>query len=265
MMKGPIVTCKLVGRMGNQMFELATAMSYAWKYGLEFRAPSQTENEQYWPKRFINFPEVNVRAFGRKIYIPEPTHAYHPLQYRQQIEGREGLVVIDGYRQSELYFHNHRLGILSAFAIPYKARPDVCSIHIRLTDYVTFQDKHPPVTKDYLRRAISTIIELTGVRKFLIFSDDQPAAMQMIENEVLPQLHQNTVNVMYVNADTDMEELSLMSGCEHNIIANSSFSWWGAWLNQNNKKIVIAPAIWFGPGNANLTAKDIYCQNWLKL
>ena len=73
------------------------------------------------------------------------------------------------------------------------------------------------------------------------------------------------LDIEYSEGRNEVEDLEYMSSCSHNIICNSTFSWWGAWLNQNPDKIVISPQAneWFGSGNAHLNTKDLLCEGWL--
>ena len=89
---------------------------------------------------------------------------------------------------------------------------------------------------------------------FIIFSDD----IKWCKNNFIGD------KFTFIEGEKDYIDLWLMSLCNHNIIANSSFSWWGAWLNQNPNKKVIAPINWFGP-EKKLNPKDIYCKNWIKI
>jgi hypothetical protein len=91
-------------------------------------------------------------------------------------------------------------------------------------------------------------------KKFLIFSDDIQWCKQNF-----PEMK----NFVYIEGQKDYEDFLLMSLCNHNIICNSSFSWWAAWINQNSNKIVIAPKKWFGPAYSHFDTKDLYCDGWI--
>jgi len=179
---------------------------------------------------------------------------------------------LDGYWQSEKYFCDFRLAIQNE--IKLKNEESECyknilseigsiqspiSLHIRRGDY-----EHDPIIKkilscctmSYYDQAIKFVTrDLTGV-KFFIFSDDI--------NWVKENFKIN-FPVFYVTGNniTNYEEMILMSKCKHNIIANSSFSWWGAWLNENPGKIVVAPKKWFN--NPKADQKDIIPESWIKI
>jgi hypothetical protein len=169
---------------------------------------------------------------------------------------------LDGYYQNERYFKEYRENILSLFSIDESTKnyltekysdisfDNTCSIHVRRGNYVERQHFHPLQTVEYYKRAISIIGEKT---LFLIFSDDIEWCkinLDFIENKI------------FISGNLDYQDLYLMSMCNHNIIANSSFSWWGAWLNKHINKKVIYPSHWFNNGP---DSTQIGGENWIKI
>lgn len=110
------------------------------------------------------------------------------------------------------------------------------SVHVRRGDYLNYQDKFVILGEEYYRHAVAIIKERTTNPKFFVFSDDST----YVKEKFGVLFGENVVYVSQYNF-SDFEDLSLMSACKHNIIANSSFSWWGAWLNQNQTPTVVAP------------------------
>jgi hypothetical protein len=105
---------------------------------------------------------------------------------------------------------------------------------------------------DYFEAAMKRIPSGTT---FVVFSDDI--------NWCRENFSKDDKNILFIEGNLDYEDISLMSLCDHNIISNSTFSWWAAWLNDNPSKIVIAPKNWFGPAYSNLSTEDLYCPGWL--
>lgn len=131
------------------------------------------------------------------------------------------------------------------------------SIHVRRGDYVTdiaTALHHGALPISYYKGAVEEIYRYTAEPTFVVFSDDIEWAKS---NLPLPQ----TIIFVSDNTIQDYEELKLMSACEHHIIANSSFSWWGAWLNPKNNKTVIAPKQWFT--RASFNASSIVPKEWI--
>jgi hypothetical protein len=130
---------------------------------------------------------------------------------------------------------------------------DTCSIHVRRGDYLGLQNHHPIQPIEYYQKAINIIGE---EKHFLIFSDD----IKWCEENF-----SFLKNKTFVSENLDYEDLYLMSMCNNNILANSTFSWWGAWMNQNENKQVIIPSKWFGISNLHLNTNDLFCDKWIKL
>ena len=133
------------------------------------------------------------------------------------------------------------------------------SLHVRHGDYVTNADTnsfHGVCSLDYYKNAVSKIKQEMPL-PFFIFSDDIIWAKENLD------FIGNMTFIEYNGATPDHEEMYLMSLCQHNIIANSSFSWWGAWLNQNPNKIIIAPQNWFN--DVSLDTKDLIPNEWIRL
>lgn len=238
-----MVTTNLFAGMGNQMFMLAAMLGYAKKHNMPYFAPRQTIAPHIWPTYFPQFPTgVPKSHFFR---YKEPEHSYTEIPFKENIE-------IEGYFQSEKYFNHCRQDIIDAFQIPYKRLDGFVSLHVRRGDYLKCPDKHPVITYEYIAEAVKYFIG-KGYSSFLVCSDDiKWCRLNLKPLEVYGAVFTFSTETNPIN------DLALMSCCEHNIIANSSFSWWANYLNQNPDAICIAPKNWFGPGNSHLSTKDLY-------
>ena len=131
------------------------------------------------------------------------------------------------------------------------------SLHIRRGDYVS-NIAHGTCDLSYYRKAVEYFINLYGKNlEIFAFSDDP----SWVKNNLKLPVNINFITHNY--SDNNYEDLRLMSCCNHNIIANSSFSWWGAWLNTNPNKIVIAPKLWYA--NQKIENRDITPKDWLRI
>jgi hypothetical protein len=128
-----------------------------------------------------------------------------------------------------------------------------CSIHVRRNNYLNLQNYHPVLNVDYYNKAIS-IMKNNGVTRFLIFSDDQNWCRYNFIGDEFSFIK-----------DVDYVELFTMARCTYHIVSNGSFGWWGAWLGEAEKTIVIAPEVWFGNNLPTDHALDIVPNRWLKL
>jgi hypothetical protein len=165
-------------------------------------------------------------------------------------------IKLEGYFQSQKYFQDSRSVLLADFEFPVVSddknketiqqiakSSSTVSLHVRRSDYLTavHKDNHPVCSVQYYEEALSVLKARVGDVRCVVFSDDIPWA-----KENLQFLGADGIFVSHNSGSSSYEDMRLMSLCSHNIIANSSFSWWGAWLNRSPEKIVIAPAQWFG-------------------
>src|SRR6185503_4083819 len=158
-----MITCDLMGRLGNQLFQMAAAICHAVKNNLEYCIPRKTLNEQVWPK-YIQVDKCCEDVSYTVAMYKESTHAYREIDKMDNIKLR-------GYFQSEKYFKVCRDFIIKAFGLKWEMKEGWVSIHVRLGDYLVQQDKHPPVTTEYLASAVEWM-HGKGYTKFLVFSDD---------------------------------------------------------------------------------------------
>ena len=176
-------------------------------------------------------------------------------------------IYLDGYWQSEKYFKDIRTDILNIYKIPdsfYRENEDLLteieqtnsvSLHVRRGDYLSDQNKKiygGICTRYYYESALEIVRQKLKDIKIYIFTDDPQWVKTNFADKDAVVVE---VNIKKNNAF----DLFLMSKCKANIIANSSFSWWGAWLNQNTDKIVVSPGKWFN----NHDIADVVCEEWL--
>lgn len=251
-----MVTCDLIGRLGNQAFQLSAAYAHALRNGFEFRFPPSTYNQRIWPMYFRN-KSFRPSYYRNKIepYF-EKRHCFDPIPPIDNIK-------LVGYFQSEKYFSDYRVEVLNMLGLDQvKSRDDPyeAAIHVRRGDYVTLSDKHPPITLNYINEAIDTLIYM-GVYKFSVFSDD---IKWCIGNIKFTHGGSSVITNFHKPGDAKAD-LIKMASFKHQIISNSTYSWWAAYANPYEEKHVIAPKIWFGEGNSNLETFDIIPEKWLKL
>lgn len=193
---------------------------------------------------------INMDSFKLLYHYNEPSYTYSPLPKNDNI-------LFEGYFQSEKYLNREK--ILKLYSIDNdtmnyikkkysKIISNSVSIHVRRGDYIYKQDRHPVIDISYYNQAIKYF---NYCDNFLIFSDDIEWCKKNFTGN----------KFIFIEGEADYIDLWLMSLCNHNIIANSSFSWWGAWLNQNPNKKVISPKIWFGP-NKKLDTRDLIPLDW---
>lgn len=243
-----MVTCKLMGGMGNQMFQIAATIALAFRSDSDYGIPA-TFSDAKRKIAFGHFPLASER--DARFFYREPSFTYNEIPYQDGI-------CIDGYFQSEKYFSDFRKGVIDAFGLSYEKNKGVVSIHIRRGDYMELEQFHPFVSQEYITDSIYHFYA-KGYKNFLVFSDDMDWCRKTLSGTNFP-----LCRFQYSNGKSESDDIRRMSGCEHNIIANSSFSWWGAWLNRNPEKIVIAPKRWFGK-SMNHDTKDLIPENWIRL
>lgn len=279
------------GGLGNQMFQYA--MYCKQKHlGKEVRADVSAYAEREGCMPFVLcdvFPRISLQlvkdeetayylAAQNKKNVLDKVIAAFWWQKRDYTSEKENGVFdkrvfslkkgfLDGYWQTEKYFSDIREELLKAFQFEIadsslrkyadRIRDNSVSVHVRRGDYLKFPDIYGGICgRDYYRKAMDFFCEQNPETVFYVFSDDKEWVQKAF----------NEYNAVVVEKDffsdyDDWYDMYLMSQCNHNIIANSSFSWWGAWLNQNKNKQVVSPRKWF---NGEKTS-DIWCPEWIKM
>lgn len=262
-----MVTTRFIGRLGNSMFQVAAAIGYAKRYGYAWAAPFDAR-ESSIHQVFSDLPKT-----GNHHQTYPKRDGYDPQWFDyQEIPNVGPDVLLAGYWQSYKYFQHCEDEVRKVFQLDINPI-DAVSIHVRRGDYVQYANSFPPVTVEYIDRALWTISGTWGGwEKLIVFSDD----IQWCK-ENLPQIFPDHKDAFeFSEGRTEREDLSLMASCSHHIIANSSFSYWGAWLGHNKNKIVVAPhpESWYGPENGmtkwyNEQGKqpipDMLPEEWIKI
>jgi len=288
---------KIWGGLGNQMFQYATAKALSMRSRQELKL----DTSFYSQDSSATKRELQLSIFGETLHIatekdlkkvlgllffkpflkvwkrllhygfPSLKYLNDPdFVYNQRTEKISTDCYMEGYWQSYRYFENYRDVLLESFSFPEIIKKNVseiantiagnvtASIHIRRGDYVSSKstnDFHGVCDIAYYNSAIAYLKARYPDLYILVFSDD----IEWVK-EHLPVSGKH----LYVTNGNrhPAEDMYLMSICNHNVIANSSFSWWAAWLNRNNNKVVIAPQKWF---NTDLPTNDLIPAKWIRM
>lgn len=288
-----LIYSKISGGLGNQLFQYAAGRALAVRHGMPLALdPSWFEHipKSNTPRTFelahyalaarvtVGYERLlcrlhNGQIVGRLAWLPRPWRHVREksFDYEEFNIGRTGSVYLDGYWQSYRYFEHCRNTILAELTppVPMSAQDQVLasmmhgqqavSVHVRRGDYVSnakAMQNHGVASLNYYRQAIARMHQRFADARFFVFSDDLEWARA---NLPLPA---NAVYVGHNGPENAFQDLRLMTLCSGHIIANSSFSWWGAWLSMAPSKHVIAPASWFADGRAT---PDLIPPDWERL
>lgn len=261
-----MVTCNLVGRTGNQLFQVATTIATAKRHGLPYHIPAHTLNNKEWPPAFTTLTNPDYNESLPMVSIRETQHSYQEIHIPKEHYDKN--VVLNGYFQSYKYFDDYREEILELFefeslwVFSETITEMFALVHIRIGDYKLYPTKHPIVTKDYLSRAIKTV-RGNGAERFDLFSDTMNEAMPLLISAGVKE----ATCYPFKFHPTDMETIQFMSKYKNIIISNSSFSWWAAYASNHPDKFIVTPdeSNWFGPENSHLDVKDLIPPEWHRI
>lgn len=252
------------GRLGNQLFQIAATISTAIDNDLSYAFPDWKYNE-FLKNKIPEYSKLApIISYKPTHFYTEPSFRYNAINLSESIEVSLCMpkcYALEGYFQSRKYFENHEDFIRELFQPSqsvvnriyskyYRSSMSYvdCAIHVRRGDYVDLAYYHQ-IKMDYYEASMLKINQQTGITNFIIFSDDIEWCKENFTNK--------SYTYVFIEGNSDWDDLMFMSCFSHQIIANSSFSWWGAFLNKNPNKIVIFPEKWFGEV-ANLDATDLY-------
>ena len=279
-----MISCSLMGGLGNQLFQIFATIAYAIEnekpFGFLYSENSEgiTFRTTYWGS-FLQ----SLKFFTHKNVSADPVQREKGFEYTKldPLLNGEDLMLI-GYFQSYKYFYSYFQTICKLIKFEniraqiikkYSFNSDSISMHFRIGDYKQLTDFHPIQEYDYYEKAL----------QFIINKKNDDSKIEEIKTEVLyfcekqdnddvskiiERMQDKFPMVGFTKANDeieDWEQMVMMSCCKHNIIANSTFSWWGAYFNQNLDKIVCYPSKWFGTKNAHLDTCDLFPNDWVSI
>lgn len=291
-----MIIVRLTGGLGNQMFQFAFGKALSLRQNTElvldphifFNYPLK----KIFTKRKYELYNFNIRNrfWSSPIISKLPAggilNKYY-VQLKNKIQGIDIIIQEDycfnnkylyvkdnsylvGTWQSYKFFEDYHNEICKIynnglgenndylFYLEMIKNSNSISLHVRRGDYVNNR-YHPLCSQEYYMKAIKYIKRRIKEPKFFIFSDD----LNYVKNNFTFLFDEKVIHIINKNKTSSDNELRLMSKCKHNIIANSSYSWWGAYLNLNHKKIVIYPKVWLA--NQETKTADLFPSSWVEL
>jgi hypothetical protein len=285
-----MISIDVMGGLGNQLFMVFATLAYGIQHNVKVIFPYHNcyydpNRPTYWETLLkdlviftVNYSENNVSEQDRCNFSRyyEKGFEYDPIPLF-----REQNVCLGGYFQNPQYFEQQKETIFKLIHL-YDKKADIRTkytelfsvnedgqilcIHFRMGDYKTKRIHHPIMNYEYFEKALDTVIEKQSkVQKvfYLCEREDNEYVQRHIQ-----QLNTKYPMLTFMKVDDqlpDYEQLLVMSCCHHNIIANSTFSWWGAYLNDTPDKTVCFPSVWFGIGYPHHTHLDMMPKEWVKI
>ena len=279
-----MITCSLMGGLGNQLFQIFATIAYALENKTSFvffytdilGGDEGTKRNTYWNNFLSSLKKFTSESVSITCMYREEGFNYSKLKpYSDDL-------MLSGYFQSHKYFEEYydpickliklqdiKAKIMSEYSHNYN---EIVSMHFRLGDYKTLQDYHIILDYEYYEKALGFLLNKSlphqgsnQERHILYFCEKQ-------DNEDV----ENTINKLKIKFPTcvfekandeieDWKQMIIRSCCKDNIIANSTFSWWGAYFNDNTDKNICYPSQWFGYKNSHLVTADLFPETWNKI
>ena len=258
-----MISCKLQGGLGNQMFQIAATYALALRNndtcGFNFSScytPLQGHQSTKYEKNIFK-NVVKIEKFIPSKSYTEPKFSYTEIPYSSNI-------LLNGYFQSELYFYDFKDEIINLFHFSdddvnqvkefiktiNKNNLPVTIIHIRRGDYLLLSDFHSVCPKEYYLNSI----DILSNNCYIFISDD----IKWVKEQFVGD------NFFYFESNNEILDLTLMTISDNVVISNSTFSWWGAYLNRNKNKTILAPKNWFGKKGPTDT-HTLIPEKWIKI
>lgn len=282
------VTIHLMGGLGNQLFQIYTVISYSVKHNFipvfEYSEilTSGVHRPTYWDHFLKNInilttrheKNQNIKKYLQMFYVvKEPKFHYTEIP----LVTASNFIKLLGYYQSFKYFHenineiNKMIHIEEQKNVIKDENSELLknyyniSMHFRYGDYREKQDCHPCMPINYYILSLNKILSTVDTTKDIqVIYFCEPCENDNVE-KMIKEIKNHFQKITFVKVNKklqDWEELLLMSVCHSNIIANSSFSWWSAYLNNFENKIVCYPNKWFGTKLVHNNTKDMFPENW---
>jgi hypothetical protein len=290
-----MITVLINGGLGNQLFQIFATLAAAIRnddacYFLYTTRDATGKRATYWNTLFHSLTPMTVLSSQANVqrFMQLPTHQETSFRYNK-LPGKTAMnatpLKLVGYFQSHKYFNDvqdaiydklqlkeQQRGIKSMFAesVWFSGEAVTIAMHFRIGDYVHIQEAHPILSLEYYQRALQHIVDrVPGIDKInvLIFSETRDNAVivdHMQQLKADPAFARRCRFHKVPDMIEDWKQMMLMSVCDNNIIANSTFSWWGAYLNKNPDKVVCYPSTWFGPALKHDT-RDLFPAEWVKM
>lgn len=281
-----MITCNLMGGLGNQIFQIFTTIAYAIRFRKQFKilnieklgGGSTTIRYTFWDSFLLNLKPFLIPEIPLNIHvIREKGFHYNELSPLELTLNDD--ILLYGYFQSYKYFDNYyslicrfigldklKENLLAKLQLSKNDLENHITMHFRIGDYKKLQDYHPLATYDYYERSLEYIQKNKSEEEFTILYFCEEVDIEDVLS-IINKLKIKFPNYNFVRGEkglADWEQMLYMSLCNHNIIANSSFSWWAAYFNSWDNKIVCYPSIWFGEKAKNDT-KDLCPPEWIKI
>lgn len=277
-----MITCELMGGLGNQLFQIFTTIAYALDNNDRFvflYSKMFGKRPSYWDNFLLPLKKYTFPNRIQASVLREKAFHYDELQKKNENEN----ISLYGYFQSEKYFKKHSSQIAELAMNLTELKESIIkeefqkmnqlntiSMHFRIGDYMNLQDCHPVLIPIYYKNSIEKIIEKTNNFEWTIIFFCEEDDIDYVNKEYIQLLENEFPKCKFIRANpkiSDWEQMIFMSCCEHHIIANSTFSWWGAYLHFSKDKLVCWPSVWFGPRLAENDIKDIIPEddNWIQV
>lgn len=282
-------TIEIMGGLGNQLFQIFTLISYS----IREKKPFYFENKPitcgerkkyYWDTPLLNKLKGFIKPpllHQQSLMYQEPFFHYASIPHAKE---KTANIKLNGYFQSYKYFDEHKEVILRminltelqqqikekvASYLPTREFEKIVSLHFRVGDYAHQPQNHPLMPVEYYENALNQMLIDTGKNDlFILYFCEENDIVYVNEKIIYLKQNVNFKELTFIKVPNhldDWEQMILMSLCKHHIIANSTFSWWGAYFGEGNG-LVYYPSKWFGPALGEKKMNDLFLQEkWKKI